>query len=472
MTIIEAIQDEKLFRPLLKDPVTWKAWMVVLRAIFGLQMDEADKALFVELTGRTEAPDTQAREVWLCIGRRGGKSRIVALIAVFLSCFRSYTDNLAAGERGILMIVATDRKQAQVIYKYVLGFLETVPMLSAMIQRQDSESIDLNNQITIQIQTASFRSVRGFTVIGLLADEVAFWKAEDSSSPAEEILASVRPAMSMIPNALLIGLSTPYRRMGPLWEAYRKHFGKEDSVLVFQADTRTMNPCVPQEFIDQAYADDPISASAEYGALFRSDVGTFLDPDMVEAAVEVGRYERAPMHTLNGKHVQYLAFTDPSGGRGDAFTLAIAHLEGETVVLDVLRGVPPPFDPSVVVADFCAVLRLYHVSEVVGDRYAGEWTVEAFAKHRIHYRASDYSKSELYLECLPLFAQGNLRLLDHKKLIVELLALERKTSRSGRDSVDHGPGSHDDYANAVCGVLSLLASAQPHQAVMIKMSGW
>lgn len=60
---------------------------------------------------------------------------------------------------------------------------------------------------------------------------------------------------------------------------------------------------------------------------FRSDVGTFLDPDVVEQAVEVGRYERAPMHTLNGKHVQYLAFTDPSGGRGDAFTLAIAHLE-------------------------------------------------------------------------------------------------------------------------------------------------
>lgn len=80
------------------------------------------------------------------------------------------------------MIVATDRKQAQVIYKYVLGFLETVPMLSAMIQRQDSESIDLNNQITIQIQTASFRSVRGFTVIGLLADEVAFWKQKIQQS--------------------------------------------------------------------------------------------------------------------------------------------------------------------------------------------------------------------------------------------------------------------------------------------------
>lgn len=62
MTIIEAIQDEKLFPPLAQRSVTWKAWMVVLRAIFGLQMDEADKALFVELTGRTWKPQTHRRE--------------------------------------------------------------------------------------------------------------------------------------------------------------------------------------------------------------------------------------------------------------------------------------------------------------------------------------------------------------------------------------------------------------------------
>ncbi len=457
MTIIEAWHDPELFGPQFKD-VSWEAWRTVLKAVFALPMDESDRALFTQLTGRQTPPTVQATEVWWCFGRRGGKSRIVALIAVFLACFRSYEQYLSAGERGILMIVATDRKQAQVIYKYVLGFLESAPMLAAMIERQDSESIDLSNRITIQIQTASFRSIRGFTVIALLADEIAFWKSEDSTSPAEDILASVRPAMSTIPHAFLIGLSTPYRRSGPLWEAYRRHYGKDDSpVLVFQADSRTMNPCVPQSVIDQAYVDDPINASAEYGAIFRSDVGTFLDPDVVARAVEPGRYERPPQYTIQGEYVKYCAFVDPSGGRGDAFTMAIGHLEGDRVVVDVLRGAVPPFDPSTVVTDFARVLKAYRCHDITGDKYAGEWVVEAFRKAGIVYRSSDLSKSDLYLEALPLFAQGAVALLDHKKLIMELLGLERRTSRSGKDQVDHGPGqhSHDDHANAVAGVMHL-----------------
>jgi hypothetical protein len=474
MNIIEAIQDPALFHPLFKDLTTWRSWMVVLKAIFALPMDESDRALFTQLTGRQKAPTAQAKEVWLVIGRRGGKSRIVALLGVFLATFRSYAEYLSPGERGVLMIVATDRRQARVIHKYIAAFLESVPMLAAMIERQDSESIDLSNSITIQIQTASFRSIRGYTVVGMLADELAFWKAEDSATPAEDVIAAVRPAMSTVPGAMLIGLSTPYRRSGPLWEAYRRFYGKEDSrVQVFQADTRTMNPCVPQDFIDQAFEDDPTNASAEYLAQFRSDVGTFLDPDSVERAItEVGRVERAPQYTVKGEYVRYAAFCDPSGGRADSMTLAIGHREGERVVLDVCRGVVPPFDPSAVVQDFAQTLKAYRCHEIFGDRYSGEWVVEAYRKVGIFYRSSDFSKSELYLEALPLFAQGAVDLLDNKKLIVELLGLERRTSRSGKDSIDHGPGSgaHDDLANSCCGCLALLASQESQRGYEVPLS--
>jgi ribosomal protein L37AE/L43A len=44
-------------------------------------------------------------------------------------------------------------------------------------------------------------------------------------------------------------------------------------------------------------------------------------------------------------------------------------------------------------------------------------------------------------------------LLDNKKLISELSSLERRTGRSGRDSIDHPPGGHDDMANAAAGAL-------------------
>lgn len=454
MNIIQAIEDEHLFRQLFKSPDTWRAWVTVLRAVFGLPMAEEDLPLFKQLTGRDTPPIQQVQECWLVVGRRGGKSFIVALIAVFLACFRDYRPLLGPGERGVLMVIATDRKRARVIMRYLTALLQAVPMLAAMIERQDSESIDLNNQVSIEITTASYRTIRGYTVVAALCDEIAFWRSEDSANPAEEILAALRPAMSTIPGALLIGLGTPYKRSGPLYDAYRRHYGQTESpVLVVQADTRTMNPTVSQSVIDRAMESDPVAAHAEYLAVFRSDVGSFLDANLIERAIEPGRRERAPLPGMS-----YQAFVDPSGGQHDSFTLAIGHRYGDRHVVDVVRGIKPPFDPSSVVKEFCALLKQYRLSSVVGDKYSGQWVMEAFRKEGVTYKHAEFTKSELYLESLPLFSQGVVDLLDSQPLTVELMQLERRTARSGRDSIDHPPGGRDDLANACCGALTLLAT--------------
>jgi hypothetical protein len=53
---------------------------------------------------------------------------------------------------------------------------------------------------------------------------------------------------------------------------------------------------------------------------------------------------------------------------------------------------------------------------------------------------------------------GQILIPKNKDLINELLNLERKTGRSGRDSVDHPPKGSDDLANAVAGCAYLLTS--------------
>ncbi len=467
MTILDAIHDPFLFRPLFKNLDTWRAWLVVLKALFALPMEEADRVLFTALTGRETPPEKPTDECWLIVGRRGGKSFIVALIAVFLACFRDYRPFLGPGERGTLMIIATDRRQARTIMRYLTALLQAVPMLAAMIERQDSESINLNNRVSIEITTASYRTIRGYTVVAALCDEIAFWRSEDSANPAEEILAALRPAMATIPGALLLGLSSPYKRSGPLYDAYRRHYGHNSPVLVIQADTRTMNPSVPQSVIDRAMEQDAVVANAEYLAQFRSDVGSFLDSELIDRAIEQGRRERAPLHS-----VTYTAFVDPSGGAHDAFTLAVGHREGERLVLDVCRGTKPPFNPSAVVAEYATILKSYRVHSVTGDRYAGEWVRERFSQHGIHYKHSEQSKSELYLESLPQFAQGAVSLLDCQPLRVELMQLERRTARSGKDNVDHPPGGRDDHANAVCGCLARLASVCRNQLYVVHLTGF
>jgi hypothetical protein len=450
VTIIDSILDHHLFRPLFKNLDTWRGWFVVLKAIFGLPMGEDEIPFFRQSSGRMTPPTQQVQECWLVVGRRGGKSFIVALIAAFLACFKNYRPYLGPGERGTIMVIATDRKQARVIMRYLTAILESVPMLAAMIQRQDTESIDLDNAVTIEITTCSYRSVRGYTVVAALCDETAFWRSEDSANPAEEILAAIRPATATIPGALLIGIGSPYKRSGVMYDAWRRHYGKDDSpVLVIQAATRMLNPTVSQSIIDQAMERDPTAASAEYLAQFRSDVGSFLDEDLIEKAIETGRRERAPINTA------YYAFTDPSGGAHDTFTLAIGHVERQRVVLDLCRGIRPPFDPSLVVREYATLLKTYRCYTVTGDRYAGEWVRESFSKCGITYRHSELTKSEIYLEALPLFTQGSVDLLDDQRLILELMQLERRTRSSGRDNVDHPPGGHDDHANAACGALVL-----------------
>jgi hypothetical protein len=142
-------------------------------------------------------------------------------------------------------------------------------------------------------------------------------------------------------------------------------------------------------------------------------------------------------------------------------TLAITHREhDETVVIDAVREVKPPFSPESVVADFASILKSYRIGTVRGDRYAGEWPRERFRKCGIEYRAADKTKSELYLGLLPVINSGRVVLLDHPKLVNQLCALERRTARGGRDSIDHPPNQHDDIANAVAGAVHLAFSGR------------
>src|SRR5205814_5501723 len=144
------------------EPGSWAAWRVALKAIFGIAMTAAEVEVYQRHTGRQSAPTRAAHEGWFVVGRRGGKSRVAALIAVYLACFRSYASVLAPGERGTLPLVACDRKQARTLMRYVTGLLDGCPMLARMIANRTAESIELTNGITLEIHTASFRSIRGY----------------------------------------------------------------------------------------------------------------------------------------------------------------------------------------------------------------------------------------------------------------------------------------------------------------------
>jgi len=156
--------------------------------------------------------------------------------------------------------------------------------------------------------------------------------------------------------------------------------------------------------------------------------------------------ERAPEF----RH-DYVAFVDPSGGSSDAMTLAIAHKECETEILDTIRERRPPFSPEAVVEEFSSVMRQYRCSRCYGDRYGGAWPAEQFMKCGIHLEPAEKTKSDIYLDLLPLINSKAVRLLDHDRLMLQFVGLERTTKSGGRDRIDHPRGCHDDVANAAAG---------------------
>jgi hypothetical protein len=191
-----------------------------------------------------------------------------------------------------------------------------------------------------------------------------------------------------------------------------------------------------------------VAAASEYGGEFRQDIESYVTVEAVEACIVPDRHQLPPV-----QGIRYQAFTDPSGGSQDSFTLAVGHKEKESAVFDLVVERKPPFNPESAVEEFAATLKQYRVTKVTGDKYAGEFPRELFRKHGIVYEPSERTKSDLYQELLPLLNSGRVALLDDRRLATRLTQLERRTARSGRDSIDHGPGGRDDLANSVAGVL-------------------
>lgn len=453
MNILQAIASPKLFAPWFKTD-SYGAWMVFLCALFALPMSDAQFAIYQRHTGRTAPPTQPFNEAWMVVGRRGGKSFFMALVAVFLACWHDYRRYLAPGEVATVMIIAADRRQARVVMRYIRAMISMVPSLNKRrIGAFRAEGVDLINQVTIEVGTASFRATRGYTYAAVICDEIAFWRSDDdSANPDEEILNAIRPGMATIPTALLLCASSPHARRGELWEAFRRYWGKDEGPLVWKASTREMNPTINPKIIEQAEERDPARAAAEYGAEFRQDIEAFVNREVVEACVIAGLHERPPV-----AGIEYSAFVDPSGGSNDAMTLCIGHREDERILIDCLRERSPPFSPEGVVREFTDSLKTYNVYAVTGDRYAGEWPREQFRKLGIEYRIAEKPRSDLYRDMLPALNSATVELLDSKKLVNQIVGLERRVARGGKESIDHSPHSHDDLANAAAGAISLLA---------------
>lgn len=443
---------------------SFEAWRTLLSGFYGLPLSDAELSHWQDITGRQSAPQFAHDELWLAIGRRGGKTQNAALLAVYEACFRDHQHKLAPGEVATTLVMAADRKQARSVFRYITGMMNQNPMLARLIVKESADTLELSNRSVIEVGTASFRATRGYTFAAVIADEVAFWRSEDSANPDFEILNAVRPGLATL-DGPLIALSSPYSRRGELWANYRRHYGQEGSILVAQAPSRTMNPALPERLVKQAYDRDPVAASAEYGAQFRTDISAFITRDLVD-----NNARQHPLIIPPQSGNRYGAFVDVAGGGQDEYTLAIAHLKDSRVIIDGVwaeRG-----DPATITGTYARIMQQYGIRRCTGDRYAAEWPRQEYQKHRITMDNSPLNRSGLYLELMPLLQTGRIELPPDEKALTQFSLLERRTGRNGQDTIDHGPQGHDDRANAIAGAAWQATKILSEYQAPASIVGW
>ena len=449
-TILNAMIDPQLFGDTFTGP-SWETWRAVLAASFALPMTDVQAEIFKRVAGGRERPAKRVSELIAIAGRRSAKTQTAAATAVYLATIGAELDGtlerLSTGERGVIAILAVDRQQAKVAMQYVTGMIEASPIFSGMVERMGKESIDLTNRVSIEVQTSSYRAIRGRTLIAAIFDEAAFWRSEATQSPDLEIYRAAVPALATT-GGMLIAISSPYSRRGLIYGKHRKHFGKAGDVLVVQGSTADFNPTLDPAIIENALEDDPEAAKSEWLGQFRSDIASFIQREAVEQCTRV-----SPIELPHDRKVTYMAFVDPAGGGQDEYTMAICHKQDEQVVIDVLKA--RRGTPADITREYSQVLKAYGIKRVQGDRYGGTWPGDEFRKHGIEYQTSRKTKSDLYVELLPKINGGLVELPPDQKLLGQLINLERRTSRAGKDSIDHPPGGNDDRANVIAGAVEV-----------------
>ena len=186
-------------------PTYWARRSVTVRAAdlahgaeggFAEVLDVEERALFALVAGGRALPSRRVRELWCGpIGRRSGKSRMAAAVAVHVALLTDHSKGLVPGEIGTVAVIAASREQASTVFNYVRGFLQASPLLAGQVASIGRDEISLNGDICISVVTNSFRVARGMTLLAVIGDEVSYWRDEASAQPDVETYRAVLPSL-------------------------------------------------------------------------------------------------------------------------------------------------------------------------------------------------------------------------------------------------------------------------------------
>src|SRR5262245_56577207 len=108
-------------------------------------MTADDLVVFRQLTGQESPPPDGARQTYVIAGRRSGKSFMTAVIATFVACFGDFKQYITVGETLAVLCLARDKEQARIVFRYVKGIVQHIPVLRSTVVAIRTDEIELSN---------------------------------------------------------------------------------------------------------------------------------------------------------------------------------------------------------------------------------------------------------------------------------------------------------------------------------------
>jgi hypothetical protein len=378
--------------------------------------------------------------------------------------------------------VANTIDQAKIALQQVKDLINGSPILKPLIVRETTDTLELSNGAIFKAIPASSRSGRGMACPLLIFDEIAHAiDTEGGNAAGASLYQALSPSVAQFGSlGKILLLSSPWLQQGVFYDLFKQgSSGSFAHIQVVNLPTWEVNPTISREWLEQEKARDSELFAIEYEANFSQSLAAFIDPGLVDIAINHYRSVLPPLHDFQGKY--YLSLDPAKGGR-DAYTACIIHFDGDRLVVDKWHEFKPTWDDGKKTQVAIALVEdwilehhhLYGFTKVVLDQYNSQSTIQRLRGklpiEELVWTAP--TKTKAFSKLRELFNAQTIELYSHPKGIQQLKNLIVQYRSNGTWNVTGGTGAAvDDYALALAGAVLVAQDSDPSSWLSIYSMG-
>ncbi len=409
-----------------------------------------------------------ANRINLIVGRRGGKTTLAAIVAIYSTIKVNWRPYLTKTPVATVLVLSHSVDLSEEILDMLKQLVEGSEILNRLRNfrkknttkifhlrvpfLKDNDEIEYSN-VRIKVGAASKKTTRGSAVCTLLCDEIAYWNlSEESAEPDSEILRAARMSLLQFKeHGTIIKMSSPGIKQGVLYDEWMKREDLRQDYIQFKAPSWVWNTILGVNEFKAEHRLDPDGFDTELRANFVDSISNFILPEFVDMCVTKGVKFNLP---ADDRHTIYSAAID-AAFKGDRFAFAVVGYNEKRVTMYALKywegTKKKPVQIHEVATYIRTVCKQYGLNEIAGDQYSFQPLRELFLQYGINLVENTFTlpyKRKIYFGMKRLIHNQQFDLLDEPLLHKEIKELVVEQTSSGQIRIGHPQGGSDDLSDA------------------------